>query len=83
MNYNIPMKEISPLSVKVYDYIQKYIESNGYSPSLRDMSKKFKTSTSAINHSLGILEGRGLIKRDPVIARSIRLVKQEGEKEMP
>lgn len=69
------MKEISPLSEKVFEYIKIYIEKHGYSPSLRDMALEFKTSTSAINHCLGILEGRELIKRDPIIARSIRLVK--------
>jgi SOS-response transcriptional repressor LexA len=66
---------------KVLEAIQNFWDRNGYSPSLRDLSKAVRTSlgtrtsTSVIDYHLRRLEKAGKILQDPGVARSIRLVK--------
>lgn len=70
------MKAIRPeLSLKEKDvlaFIREFISANGYSPSTREvMDGCYLSSTSVADYTLGLLERRGLIRRAPMVSRSI------------
>ncbi len=63
---------------QVYQFIARYIEENNQPPTIAEIGKQFKMSSSASVHSiLSALEREGLIKRIPNVSRGIELVKQE------
>ena len=60
---------------KMLAFIEQFIADHQYGPSLREIVDATDfTSTSVVNWNLRTLENRGLIRRTPRIARSIRLV---------
>lgn len=60
---------------QIYEYLVKFITSNGYSPSVREIAKGVNiSSTSTIFHHLYILERMGKIRMHPRQTRSISLV---------
>lgn len=60
---------------KLYSFIAAMQAEKQRSPSLSELiNAGFATSTSVIRHYLVILEQRGLIERDPYVARGIRVV---------
>ncbi|HLA09703.1 MAG TPA: transcriptional repressor LexA [Pyrinomonadaceae bacterium] len=65
---------------QVYEYISRYIASNNQPPTLAEIGKHFKMSSSASVHSiLSALEREGLIKRIPNVSRGIELIPSETE----
>jgi hypothetical protein len=53
------------------DYVQRY----GYAPTLRELSAALgRPGTDAAEDLLAALERRGLVQRDPMRARAIRLL---------
>jgi repressor LexA len=61
---------------KVYEFIRGYIESNEEPPTLAEIGKFFRISSSASVHGILLaLEREGLIKRTPNISRGIQIVK--------
>ena len=65
---------------QVYEYISRYIASNNQPPTLAEIGKHFKMSSSASVHSiLSALEREGLIKRIPNVSRGIELIPSEAE----
>ena len=64
----------------VYEFISRYIAKNDQPPTLAEIGKHFKMSSSASVHSiLSALEREGLIKRIPNVSRGIELVPREDE----
>ena len=61
---------------RVYEFIRGYIESNEEPPTLAEIGKHFRISSSASVHGILLaLEREGLIKRRPNVSRGIELVK--------
>jgi conjugative element/phage-associated large polyvalent protein/LexA DNA binding domain-containing protein len=59
---------------RIYDFIQHYQQSNGETPTLREIGKAFAMSSSASVHShVRRMEDNGWIARVPHISRGIRL----------
>ena len=55
--------------------IARYQREHGYAPSIRDLQGMLRISScSVVVYRLRRLEERGLIRRDPRIPRSIRVV---------
>ncbi|HEY3038826.1 MAG TPA: transcriptional repressor LexA [Pyrinomonadaceae bacterium] len=62
---------------QVYEFISRYMESREQPPTIAEIGKHFKMSSSASVHSiLSALEREGLIKRIPNVSRGIELVKR-------
>jgi repressor LexA len=69
---------VTPRQRHVFEFISRYIEANKQPPTIAEIGKHFKMSSSASVHSiLSGLEREGLIKRIPNVSRGIELIKQE------
>lgn len=63
---------------QVYEFISRYIDVNKQPPTIAEIGKQFKMSSSASVHSiLSVLERERLIKRIPNVSRGIELIQQE------
>jgi repressor LexA len=63
---------------QVYEFISRFLEIHKQPPTMAEIGRQFKMSSSASVHSiLSALEREGLIKRIPNVSRGIELVKQE------
>ena len=63
---------------QVYEFISRFIEVQKQPPTIAEIGKHFKMSSSASVHAiLSALEREGLIKRIPNVSRGIEIVKQE------
>ena len=63
---------------QVYDFISRFIDVHRQPPTIAEIGKQFKMSSSASVHSiLSALEREGLIRRIPNVSRGIELVEQE------
>src|SRR5438552_3601668 len=63
---------------QVYEFIGRYIEVHKQPPTIAEIGRHFKMSSSASVHAiLSALEREGLIKRIPNVSRGIEIVKQE------
>ncbi len=59
---------------EVLAFIRSFIDERGFSPTLREIAAALSmTSTNAVNCHLNALRRKGLIERDPFLARSIRV----------
>ncbi|MDQ3024517.1 MAG: transcriptional repressor LexA [bacterium] len=65
----------------VLEFIQEYGDSNGYSPSIRDVAGRFECSVKGAYDHVVALEKKGLIERSKNRSRSI-LVASRGKKEL-
>lgn len=64
---------------EVYDFLAKFVEENGYSPSFEEIGDGLGLSSLATVHKhISNLEEKGLLKRDYNRSRSIDLVKRKG-----
>ena len=61
-----------------FNYIKKFIEENGYSPSYRDIAGEFKCSTNTVFKVLHSLREQNLICFEDGKNRTIKIVKREG-----
>lgn len=72
-------KTITPKQKKVLDFIQKFAEENGYSPSLSEISKFLEKSITTAQHFIEELTKRGYLMKKDNIARGIQaLSKPQG-----
>jgi repressor LexA len=63
---------------QVYEFISRFMEVQKQPPTIAEIGKHFKMSSSASVHAiLSALEREGLIKRIPNVSRGIEIVKQE------
>jgi len=60
-------------SQQVLEYINAYIEQFHFSPSQRDIARACHINAATVVRHLDLLEARGLIRREPGVARSIIL----------
>ena len=67
-------RAISQRQRAILDYIGKHIEFHGYPPTVREIGEAVNLSSSSTVHAhLKSLEERGLIQRDAVLTRAIKL----------
>lgn len=60
---------------EVYRFIVQFSNQRGYAPSLKEIAKALKiSSTSTVNYAVQKLVDQGLIKREDKIARGMTLV---------
>lgn len=72
--YNVIMKkeELNERLKDVYDYTVKYIENNGYPPSVREICAELNIKSTATAYSyLERLKSKGLLNKDPQKKRAI------------
>jgi repressor LexA len=58
----------------VLEFISKFIESNGFSPTTREIAGHFGVNVNATAEHLNKLEAKGRISRKHGMARTIRVV---------
>ena len=59
---------------EVWSFISKFHDENHYSPSVKEIQQACQlSSTSVVSYYLDKLQLEGRIRRDPKIARSIRI----------
>lgn len=59
---------------QILNFIKKYSQKHGYSPSLEEIADKFSfSSLSTVHYHLSQLQKKGLISRQDSIPRSIQL----------
>jgi len=70
------MRELTQRQKEVLDFISRRIEENGFPPTIREIGKKFKiTSTNGVRAILSALSRKGYIRRKPLVSRGIELFK--------
>lgn len=74
----------NPTREKIFNFIKEFFEDKGYSPTVRDILRGCKiSSTAVVQHHLNMLEKEGLIHRDPEVFRSIQLTERAKLKPIP
>src|SRR5262252_10419094 len=64
---------------QVYDFLARFVQEHGYSPSFEEIGEGLGLSSLATVHKhISNLESKGLLKRDYNRSRSIDLVKPRG-----
>ena len=71
---------VTPRQREVYDYVEKYIETNGFSPTRREIQHAFgfRTLNAVMSHLLP-LRKKGWLNWIDNTARTIRCVPHEAE----
>ena len=64
----------TPKQKILYDFIKKFQEENGISPSYEEMQKITKTELSSVYVRINSLEKKGWITRTKGIPRSIKII---------
>ena len=64
----------------IYQFLQQYIQTNGYPPSQQEIAQGCNLSRPSVVHYLDWLEAKGQISRKAGRARSIFLVSAKGAK---
>lgn len=60
--------------VRILDAIERLTATHGFPPTVREIGEATGTrSSSLVHHHLAVLERDGLITRDPIKSRTIRL----------
>jgi repressor LexA len=75
---------ISVRQKEIIRFIYRFNEDHGYPPTVREIGEGVNLSSSSTVHAhLKSLETRGIIQRDAVLTRAIRLVVEVAERYMP
>jgi len=76
------LPELTTRQRTIYDFLARTIRDNGYAPSIPEIGKKFKiTSTRGVFDHLKALENKGYIKR--IGKRAIEIVSPTGRSALP
>lgn len=70
-----PSREMSPKERDMFELLKKFIQDEGYPPSLKDIGVELNRSTSAIREILLSLKAKGYITWKPGSARTIQILK--------
>jgi len=66
---------------EVYQYLKEHIKSKGYAPSIAEIGKQFKLTSSATVHKhLVHLESKGLIRKYQNLSRAIEIIDEKSTK---
>ncbi len=67
-------QELSDRQSRILHYIERFVQSNGYPPAIRNIQHDLQiSSTSVVAYNLRKLEERGMLTRDARNARGIKL----------
>ena len=70
---------ITPRQRAILDVIRSTVDERGYPPSVREIGEAVGlTSPSSVAHQLGVLEKKGLLRRDPHRPRALVVADPEG-----
>lgn len=71
---------LTKIETQILNIIIKYIEDNGYSPTVREVGEivGFKSSSTGHRH-LKILESKGYIERKENFPRALKVLKMAGK----
>ncbi|MBE0415059.1 MAG: repressor LexA [Dehalococcoidia bacterium] len=70
----VKVKELSAKQSRILNFLHHFLDDNGYPPTIRDIAKGCKiSSTSVVDYNLRILEREGYIRRDREVSRGIEL----------
>lgn len=73
----MPDPDVTPAQLRLLNAVQTQISLHGYAPSVRELMVELDlTSTNAIQDALRIAERKGLITKEPLTSRSIRLTRK-------
>ena len=73
------MERLTKSEQRVLDFLNEYIESNGFSPSVRDITYSLGfASPSTVHLYLSRLQDKGYIEREPSKSRSFRPTQRKG-----
>ena len=71
------MRQLSPKTLDILTYIKRYQQTNGYTPSVREIAERFVlASPSTAKYHLDRLEAYGYIERKVGQARSIKVTEK-------
>ena len=71
-------RPISPRQRNILSFIKQHIEDHGYPPTVREIGEAVNLSSSSTVHAhLKALEEKGMIQREAVLTRAIKLVNNE------
>jgi len=73
-------RPLTPGQKKVLDFIRKFAEKNGYSPSLSEIAKFLKKSISTAQHYVEELQNRGYLRKEENIARGITPISEVSDR---
>ena len=62
---------LSPTQQRLLTFIRAYAGTNGYAPSMREISDGISLSLSAVNYQIGQLHEKGWIRRAPNRPRAL------------
>ncbi len=71
------MVNLTPKQKQILDFIQGFIEKNGYPPSLAEMAKRFRKSIPTIHQFVETLKNKGFLTKESDVARGIYTQKPE------
>ncbi len=67
-------ERLSERQQKILEFLNEYVEENGYPPSIREIGTATGTSsTSVVSYNLKRLEERGYLNRDRQVSRGLKL----------
>ena len=67
-------EHLSERQQKILEFLNEYVEENGYPPSIREIGTATGTSsTSVVSYNLKRLEERGYLSRDRQVSRGLKL----------
>lgn len=70
---NVPLNE---KTIAVFDFVDRFIEEKGFSPSIRDVCDGMKfSSTNGARYHLDVLERGGYLRRNRKFARAIEVLR--------
>ena len=74
----MPRRPHGDTQQRILDYIEKYIEVNGYAPSVREIGQAVDLkSTSTVHGHLNRLEKKGLLHREAMKPRTIDVTRED------
>lgn len=73
----LKIKKITHKQQKVLNMISRYIEENGYPPTIRDIGKELKlTSTSTVHSYLNVLKSKGYVTWEEGRPRTLKILER-------
>ena len=68
------MKELTPRQNRIFKYVRDNIKRENYTPSTREIGKRFGISPSGVVHHLQLIEEKGFIARQSGKSRSVKIL---------
>lgn len=73
------MRNLTPRQLDIVKFLADYSVEHGYAPTMQEIADHLGVSRPTVFEHLGALEKKGVIRREPTLARSISLVPEPEE----